>query len=116
MYSFNADQDRRLETAGWGLLLLVIGAIALVPGLPEGAWLIGAGVVLLGITLARFVMHVGPSGFTALVGTGAVALGVESATGVDLPWLAVLLVACGLVLVLRAVRGTDRMETGACTS
>ena len=39
----------RLEAIGWGLFLIIIGALWLIPEqrVPEGAWLIAAGVIML---------------------------------------------------------------------
>src|SRR5574341_173196 len=44
-----------LETVAWGLFFIMAGAFLLVPGgmLPRGSWLVGVGVLLLGLNLAR---------------------------------------------------------------
>ena len=45
----------RVDTLGWGLLFVAIGAVSLMPAMPEGAWLVAAGLVMLGASGARAV-------------------------------------------------------------
>ena len=33
----------RVDTIGWGLLFVAIGAVSLLPTMPDGAWLVAAG-------------------------------------------------------------------------
>ncbi|NIV40630.1 MAG: hypothetical protein GWN58_67915, partial [Anaerolineae bacterium] len=43
---------QRLDAIGWGLFLVMLGGLWLVPeewGVPEGTWLIGAGAIVLGL-------------------------------------------------------------------
>ncbi len=46
--------ESRLDTASWGLFLLMSGVAMLLPGLPDGSWLIGVGAILLGLSDVRF--------------------------------------------------------------
>ena len=43
--------NKRLEAIAWGLFLIMIGALWLLPDetVPEGTWLLGVGVILLGL-------------------------------------------------------------------
>ena len=47
----------RVDTIGWGLLFVAIGAVNLMPGMPDGAWLIAAGIVMLGASAVRASMR-----------------------------------------------------------
>ncbi len=53
--------NKRLEAISWGLFLIMIGGIGLVPHnlVPEGTWLIGAGLDYAGLTL-RGITSVSP--------------------------------------------------------
>ncbi len=99
----DARLDRRLHDVGWGLLLILTGAVSLVPGarVPEGAWLLGVAAILLGVNAVRYVRGIPVSGFTVLLGLFALAAGGSRAVGVDLPLLAICLVVIGASLVLR---------------
>lgn len=99
----DARLDRRLHDVGWGLLLILTGAVSLVPGarVPEGAWLLGVAAILLGVNAVRYARRIPVSGFTVLLGLFALAAGGSRAVGVDLPLLAICLVVIGASLVLR---------------
>jgi hypothetical protein len=45
--------DRRLEGIGWALFLIMIGGLGLVPSVPQGTWLVGTGLIMLGLNVAR---------------------------------------------------------------
>jgi hypothetical protein len=97
--------DRQSERVCWALFLIMIGALALLPkGLvPAGTWLVGAGLIMVGLNVVRYAKGVQASGFTVVLGIIALALGVSAIVGVDLPVLAILLVAVGLHIVFSIV-------------
>src|SRR3972149_2042115 len=74
-----AALNKRLESIGWGLFLIMIGGIWLVPDeqVPEGTWLIGAGLIMLGLNLARYLNGIRMSGFTIVLGILALASGLS---------------------------------------
>jgi hypothetical protein len=43
--------DKRFEWIGWGLFLIMLGGLALVPNhlVPQGTWLVGTGLIMLGL-------------------------------------------------------------------
>ena len=103
-----APQDRkvlnkRLETLSWGLFLIMCGGVALVPNgvIPQGSWLLGAGLIMLGLNVARYLNGIRISGFTAVLGVIATASGIGSIAGVDVPVLPVILILVGANLLLR---------------
>jgi hypothetical protein len=87
--------DRRLEGIGWALFLIMIGGIGLVPNVPPSTWLVGTGLIMLGLNLARSLNHLPVSGFTVVLGTLALILGVGGMTGADLPFFPILLILIG---------------------
>ncbi|MFC1501963.1 hypothetical protein ACFL6A_00955 [bacterium] len=44
--------EQRLDAIGWGLFLIMIGGLWMVPegSLPEGTWLIGTEIIIFGLT------------------------------------------------------------------
>jgi cytosine/uracil/thiamine/allantoin permease len=98
------DLNRRLETIGWGLFLIMLGGFALVPGVPSGTWLIGAGLIMLGLNAIRVVLGIRVSAFTLILGTIALLSGLGSVLGVDIPVGPLLIILIGLAIIVRALR------------
>lgn len=94
------DLGGRLDTIGWGLLLLVTGGILLWADAPDGSWLAAVGAVLLVITIARAVLGVGASWFIGILGAVALVAGLGGMAGIDVPAIALLSILCGLALVV----------------
>ncbi|HSB11243.1 MAG TPA: hypothetical protein VLM38_17275 [Blastocatellia bacterium] len=99
----NARLNKRLEDIGWGLFLMLIGVIWLVPEtqLPQGVWLIGVAIVLLGLNWVRYLNGIKMSGFTIILGLLALAAGLGGLLGVKLPIFAVLLILIGASIILK---------------
>jgi hypothetical protein len=97
--------NKRYETIGWGLFLIMIGGLWLVPDerIPEGTWLIGAGVIMLGLNLARLLSGIKMSGGTIVLGLIALGSGLADVFGADLPVFAILLIVVGLGILLKPV-------------
>jgi hypothetical protein len=93
--------DRQLERVCWALFLIMIGALALLPeGLvPAGTWLVGTGLIMVGLNVVRHFKGIRVSGFTTVLGLIALALGFSAVAGVDLPVFAILLAAIGLQIL-----------------
>jgi hypothetical protein len=89
----------RIEAIGWGLLLLMTGILFLVPGLPDGTWLVGLGVLMLGLNATRIYVGLRPDRFGVILGTGAVLAGFAIMAGIDVPVFALLLILCGLAII-----------------
>jgi len=106
--------NKRLETIGWGLLLILTGGVWLAPkGLvPEGTWLIGFGLILLGVNVARSLNAIPINGFTTTLGILALVLGAVELAGsilgltFDLPVFAISLIVFGAILLARALTGS----------
>jgi hypothetical protein len=95
--------NKRLEGIGWGLFLIIIGALWIIPDelVPNGTWLIAAGVIMLGVNLVRYLNDIKLSGASLLLGFLAVIFGVGELMGLDLPFVAILLIVFGAGIVLR---------------
>ena len=91
--------DHRLDVLGWGVFFLMTGVLLLIPGLPEGAWLVGLGVLLLALAGARVALGLAFEWFGVILGAGALLAGFGEIAGLDIPVFALFLVACGLALI-----------------
>ncbi len=97
------DLNRRLETTSWGLFLIMLGGFALLPAVPQGTWLLGAGVIMLGLNAARLVAGIRVSMFTVVLGTVALLSGLGSVYGISLPVGPLLVILIGLAIIVRAL-------------
>jgi cytosine/uracil/thiamine/allantoin permease len=97
------ELNHRLETMSWGLFLVMLGGFALFRSVPEGTWLIGAGVIMLGLNAVRLLLGIRISWFTVILGTVALLSGLGSVYGVDLPVGPLLIILIGLAIIVRAL-------------
>lgn len=95
--------NRRLEEFAWGVFLIMIGILWLLPAgkLPEKTWLVGSGVIILGLNVARALKGLGVSAFTTVLGATAVGGGVAGMYGIDVPLLAILPIFIGAQIIVR---------------
>lgn len=101
----NRDLNIRLDEVGWALFLMMIGGIWLFPnsGIPADTWLIGAGLILLGINFARYFNGIKMSGFTVFLGVVALVAGIGGILSVSLPLIPALFIVLGVSLLMRAL-------------
>ena len=101
--------NKRLETVGWAFFLIMIGGLALIPDstLPEGIWLIGVGLIMLGLNAARYYYGIKMSGFTLFLGTLALLSGIGDMLGLDLPVFPILLILIGASIIIRPMLEKD---------
>ncbi len=95
--------DKRLDALGWGLFLIMIGCLWLIPeeSVPEGTWLIGAGVIILGLIGIRILYGIKISGVWLVIGVLALAFGISDFSGLNLPVLPILIILFGLSIILK---------------
>jgi len=95
--------DKRLEALGWGLFLLMIGCLWLVPEgtVPEGTWLIGTGVIILGLMGVRYIYGIKIDGFWLVLGIVALAFGISDVFGLNIPVFPILLIIIGASIILK---------------
>lgn len=97
------ELNKRLETIGWALFLIMIGGLGLVPAaqVPGGAWLIGVGLIMLGLNAARYLNGINMSGFSTFLGILALLSGLGDFLGLQLPLFPILLILIGANLLLK---------------
>jgi hypothetical protein len=95
--------DRRLSDIGWGLLFMLTGLVWLVPSqqVPQGTWLFGVAAILIGTNVVRYLNHLAMSSFSLVLGVLALLAAFGQLWRVDLPLLAICLVAIGASLVVK---------------
>jgi len=95
--------NKRLEAIGWGLFLIMTGAVWFIPGwhIPVSLWLIATGLILLGVNAVRYLNDIKMSWASVLLGLLAVLFGVGEFVGLDLPFVAILLIVFGGGIILR---------------
>lgn len=96
-----------LEELAWGLFLLLTGILWLLPEgqVPAGAWLLGTGLILIGLNAVRYFTGEAVGPFSLLLGVLAFAGGLTEMMGLGLPLLALCLVVVGASIVVRVLLG-----------
>jgi hypothetical protein len=110
--STTAREGKRFEEIALALALIMTGALWLAPKamFPEGTWLAGMGLILLGLNAARRIRGIKASGFGIGLGLVALAAGVGRVIGQDLPFVPALLIVLGVGLVVKAAAGPRKSE------
>lgn len=95
--------EKRLDAIGWGLFLIMIGGLWLAPErmIPDRAWLIGTGIIIIGVSLAKYLHKLKVSGFWVFLGILAVGSGLSDLFALDLPVFPIILVIFGAGLILK---------------
>jgi hypothetical protein len=98
-----AALNKRLETMGWGLFLIMLGGSALVPNetINEGWWSIGVGLIMFGLNLARYHYQIKMSGFTTFLGIISIISGVLQLMGLNDLGGAIFLIVLGSYLLIK---------------
>jgi hypothetical protein len=97
--------DHRIEEIGWALFLMMIGIFWFLPdgSIPKDSWLIGAGLIMLGVNFVRYFSGIKMSGFTVFLGILALVAGVSGLFSLKFPLFAALFVIFGASLLMRAL-------------
>ena len=97
--------DHRIEEIGWAVFLRMIGIFWFLPdgSIPNDSWLIGSGLIMLGVNLVRRFSGIEMSGFTVFLGILALVAGMSGLFDVKLPLFAALFVIFGASLFMRAL-------------
>jgi energy-coupling factor transporter transmembrane protein EcfT len=94
--------NKRLESAAWGLFLIMLGCLWLIPDnkVPQDVWMLGAGIILLGLNAIRFIARIPVRGFSIFLGFLGVLLGIGGLIGIDLPVFPILLILIGISVLI----------------
>ena len=102
--SGDCRHGQRLDEIAMALVMIMTGGLWLAPKamFPEGTWLAGLGLILLGLNATRRIRGLKTSGFGIIVGLIAFAAGIGRIIGQELPLIPILLIILGAGLILRA--------------
>ena len=108
--------DKRYEAIAWGIGLVWLGFLGLVPGDQNGLGMLSIGLILLALNLVRFLNKLPINGFSLVLGILASALGLmalfRQALGyppVEVDFFALMLIVIGLYILIPAPK---REENG----
>ncbi len=98
-----AALNKRLETAGWGLFLILLGGFMFIPDttISKGFWSIAIGLIFLGLNASRYFNGIRMSGFTTFLGVLAVIGGIIQLLGWKSLDGAFFLIILGAYLILK---------------
>jgi len=98
--------SKRLDDIGWALFFVMTGGLWLAPNdaVPRGAWLIGAGLIMLGVNGARSANGLRVNRATLVLGVLAVLGGLGDRLTFRWSLFPVLLILIGLAILLRPRR------------
>ena len=91
----------KLEKIGWGLFLIMLGAIWLFPDsiVPEGTFMFGIGIIMLGLNFAKYAKGFRVNGFTVFLGIVALLAGLSSLLGRPVDIFPLILILWGISII-----------------
>jgi hypothetical protein len=106
----DAELERRVNDAGWGVFLVLMGVLWLLPAgaVPDGSWLLATGVLLLGLNAVRRRLGVPLHQVGLLLGVLALLAGVAAILDFTEPLLPATLVVTGAWIVVRPLLARRR--------
>lgn len=98
--------DKKLQNISWGLFLIMLGGLWIVPKdrLPSGIWLIGVGIIMLGLNISRYAFSIRVNRFTSILGLLAITMGLSSLYGVNLPLFPIIIILIGVSILIDSTR------------
>ena len=90
----------RIDAVLWGLFFVWMGAIILWRDIPDGVGSLGIGAIVLGGASARRLAGVTVSLYWLVIGGVFILAGIGGLLRIDLPFLAIALIVCGVLLLL----------------
>ena len=96
---------KRLEELALALFLVMTGALWLAPDgwIPEGTWLAGVGLILLGLNAARYFYRLGMQGFGIAAGIAALVGGCGRILGREFLFIPILIIALGAAMIIKSI-------------
>ncbi len=109
---------RDYEAVAWGVFFIWWGITEFLPSLPAGTGVLGIGLILLGLNAARHLSGIPTGHFSIMIGVLAVVWGALDLAGVflnlpfEIPVFAILLLAMGAIVLIRAINGSRDESIG----
>jgi hypothetical protein len=90
---------RRLDAVGWALFLIWIGIVLLI-GAQASLALLGIGIIIVGVQVARVLYQMSLEGFWFVVGLLFLVGGIWQMAGTRFPLVPILLIVAGVALIV----------------
>ncbi len=102
----------KYEKIGWGLFLVMLGAIWLFPDsiVPEGTFMFGVGIILLGINFVKYTKGYRVNGFTIFLGVVALVAGLSSLLGRPVDIFPLILILWGVSIIFGIGRKKRKID------
>lgn len=107
--------DERCETFAWGIFFILGGVIFLIPGDQSDEFLLGIGIILLGLNLIRYMYKIPTNIITIILGMMALVLGiipllrrVLNFPKFEVDIFPILFVIIGLYFIISAIKRTKK--------
>lgn len=98
----------RIDAVLWGLFFIWIGILLLIKDMPEGIGSLGVGAIVLGGALLRILVGASISVFWLVIGAVFILAGIGGLLSIDLPFLPIALLICGVLLLFHSKSGRRR--------
>lgn len=107
--------NKRYIALAWGSLFLWLGILMILPGNQSPIFMLGAGVILLGLNLARAISGIPISVFSITLGSLAFVLGlvamfrtILNIPPFDLPFFSIVLIVIGLYVLIPGPKNQEQ--------
>ncbi len=104
-YRRRSLRGTRIDAVLWGLFFIWIGVVLLVKDIPRGVGSLGIGAIVLGGALLRVLAGASISLFWLVIGAVFILAGIGGLLSIDLPFLSIALLICGVLLLLHSKSG-----------
>lgn len=100
------ELNSRLNQIGWGIFLLMIGVIWLIPGnvLPDGSLFLTGGLIMIVINLVKKQKGIQTGNGNVIFGFVLIGIGIIDLLDSPVPVIAALLIFWGIGILFRALR------------
>ena len=90
--------SEKIDAIGWAIFFIMIGALLLLPDskIPDTAWLLGVGVIILGGNAARKLFSIKIEASGVILGLIALAIGIGGFIGLEVPVFPILIIIVGM--------------------
>jgi hypothetical protein len=109
--------NKRYAAFAWGIFLLWLGILMVIPGNQSPIFVVGAGIILLGLNLARRLSGIPASAFSITLGCLAVGIGlvamfrtVLNIPPFELPFLPTALIIIGLYVLIPGTKSREQQS------
>ena len=109
--------NKQYATLAWGALFLWLGILMVIPGDQNGIFVLGAGVILLGLNIARSLSKIPTSAFSITLGILSIGLGSYAllrpllhAPHFEVGFIPLVLIVIGLYVLIPSPKDADAKQ------